>query len=239
MRVLERILLVRPSRVLANLERARRAGLVEEPPNPWQLCLAVLRLWHRVLLRSDTVGTSQTRPVRPTLRARLLHYRGLRLPCLLAERALAPLDFTGLLSSPERITRHLLGAYHDADEFFFDLEILSLHEGKLEELARRVRAVVEGTDQRAEWLRDLAVFDGYHEDLLRAAEVAARAGVELEPAAADDPDLTLSGLLRWSARQPSTPGATLRAWRRGRFSFASSEPPLPRAPLRAGRFRRA
>ena len=46
-------LLWRPRAILGNLERVRRAGLVEEVPNLWQVSLGVLRMWHRLLFRTD------------------------------------------------------------------------------------------------------------------------------------------------------------------------------------------
>ncbi len=212
MRLLERMLLIDPARVQANAARAHQAGMIDATPTTWQLSLIVLRLWHRVLFRTDTVGMSSARPVRPSLRARLLRHRAVRLPCLLAERAVAPLDFTGLLSPPDRLIRHLLGAYHDQNQFVFDLEILSLYPGKLEELAGEVAALLDQDSARSRWLRDLTVYDGYHETLRAAAERAAADGVALHPAEADDPDLTLTGALRWALRQPATPGASMRAW---------------------------
>ena len=85
-------LLLRPERIERNLERIRRAGMVERTPNLWQITLGVLRMWHRVIFRAETIGTC-TDPVRASLRARLLLHRPLRFPFLLAERVIAPLDF--------------------------------------------------------------------------------------------------------------------------------------------------
>src|SRR5262245_55908049 len=98
-----RLILVQPERVARGLERVRAAHVVDDAPNLWQLSLGVLRMWHRVLFRSETVGTSPGGRVRDTWRARLLENRALRFPFLVAERAIAPLDFTGLASSRERI----------------------------------------------------------------------------------------------------------------------------------------
>ena len=213
------LLLISPSRVHANLERAREAGVVDAAPNTWQLCLGALRLWHRLLFRPETIGTSSGPPPRSTWRARRLENRAVRLPALLAEGAVAPWDFTGLFSAPSRIIRHLLAAHHDGDQFVFDLQILAGHDGKLDELIDRCRAVIDGRDPRAEWLRDLVVFEGYHESLLVAAE-AARAGDF--GAVASDPDLSLSGLIRWCARAPGAPLETARAWRRGEFHLGGA-----------------
>ena len=215
-----RALLVEPDRVLAHLALMRTRGVVDVDPTPWQLCLGVLRLWHRLAFRADTVGTSPDGRVRPTLRARLLHYRALRLPFLLAERAVHPLDFTGLRSEPDRLMRHLIGAHHDRNQFVFDLELMVGH-GTLADLRARVARIVDGSDPRAAWLRDLTVFEDYHEHLADAVERALAAGPAMSAADADDPDLTLRGAMRWCARQPATPAATFAAWRAGAFRFDS------------------
>jgi len=208
------LILIRPRRVLDNLERVRAAG--GPSPNDWQLCLGVLRMWHRILFRADTVGTSRAGRPRRTWRARLLHNRALRLPFLLAEGAVIPLDLTGLASSPERLICHLLGAYHDERQFAFDLEILAVH-GRLADLERAADAVVKGDDRRARWLRDLAVFDGYHESLLAAARRALAGRPLLDGAESDDPDVSFAAAMRWCARQPPTPSATVRALLAGQF----------------------
>ncbi|MBX3275021.1 MAG: hypothetical protein KF729_32450 [Sandaracinaceae bacterium] len=132
---LARYLLLFPNRVETNLAAVERAGLVPVTPNPWQITLGVARMWHRVLFRSETIGTCAADPVRPSWRARLLERRPLRFPFLVRERAIAPLDFSGLASPPERIIRHLLGAHHDANQFAYDLALLSVHPGKLETAA--------------------------------------------------------------------------------------------------------
>jgi len=210
----EAMILVRPEQIEANLARACDALQLPRPTR-WQLCVGVLRLWHRVLFRSDTVGTSPGGRVRPTRRARLLAWRAARLPCLLAERAVVPLDFTGLGSTPEGLIRHLLGAHHDGNQFVYDLELLAAY-GKLEELRARVRDVIAADDA---WLRDLAVFDGYHESLLAAVDRAIARGPAMTEAEAHDPDISLRAYLAWCASQPATPRATLRAWRAGTFRF--------------------
>ena len=213
------LLLIRPRRIAENLQRAVRAGVVDAAPNTWQLCLGVLRMWHRLVFRTETVGTCTTQPVRRTWRARLLENRAIRLPFLLAERAVAPLDFTGLASSPDRLIRHLLGAHHDGDQFVFDLQILSSHPGKLEELIDRARAVAHCESARARWLKDLTVYDGYHEQLVAAVERAVVSGVDLSRVDPQDPDIAFSAYMQWCARQPTTPLKTAGAWLAGEFSL--------------------
>jgi len=228
-----RAMLIQPRRVAAGLSRVRQAGVVADPPNLWQLTLGVLRMWHRLIYRPETIGTCAAAQVRPTWRARLLHYRPLRFPFLLAERAVAPLDFTGLASSRDRIIRHLLGAHHDGDQFVFDLELLTCHEGGLDALARAIESQLAGDTPRSRWLRDLTVFEGYHESLKAAVDRALAEGVRVPPSVADDPDISFAAYLRWCARQPPTPRATFEAWRAGRFSLGPETPAaLDRDPAR-------
>lgn len=209
-------LLLAPDRVEARLARIAERGLVRTTPNLWQVALGVLRMAHRVAFRSDTVGTCSD-PVRATWRARLLRWRALRLPFLLVERAVAPLDLSGLLSSQERILRHLLGAHHDRHQFAYDLQMLSVDPGALDVLVDRARAVVSGADPRATWLRDLAVFEGYHESLLAAAERARAGDLSLPEPDASDPDISFLAYLDWCSAQPPTPRATWQALTRGAF----------------------
>jgi hypothetical protein len=150
---------------------------------------------HRLVFRSGTVGTCVDRPVRPTWRARVLRFRALRIPFLLAERAIAPFDLSGLASPPERVIRHLLAAHHDGVQFAYDLELLALWPGRLAELRDAVRDVVEHDTPRARWLRDLVVFEGYHEALLEAVDAVLRGEPLLSAEQANDPDLSLRAFL--------------------------------------------
>ncbi len=212
-------LLLRPDTVRANVEAAGNADVIDCAPNTWQLCLGALRMWHRILSGSETIGTSSGPPPRKTLRARLLNPRLFRLPPLLAEGAVAPWDLTGLLSSPDRITRHLLAA----NQFVFDLQLLASHPGRLEALIDEVEKVVAGQHPRGEWLRDLTVYSGYHESLLEAARGASQGDFKVNERKLNDPDLTLTGLLRWCARAPTSPRQSLTAWRRSEFHSGEVE----------------
>jgi hypothetical protein len=205
------------ARMQLSLDRIARSGLVPTVPNVWQVRLGILRMWGRLLFRSETVGTS-AQPVRRTWRARLLRFRFVRFFPLVWERAIAPFDLSGLKSAPERIMHHLIVAHHDDDQFVYDLELLSTHVGRLEELRDAVRMVLESDAPRAHWLRDLVVFEGYHESLLAAVEQAiAGHFVCRDPF---DPDISLRGYLAWCARQPATPGETWHALTRGELHLA-------------------
>ena len=224
------VALLFPRTIAANLERLRASGLLprEEVPNLWQIQLGVLRMWHRVVYRPESIGQSKDFAPRSSWRARLLEHRPLRFPFLLRERAVHPLDFSGLASAPERIQRHLLGAHHDGVQFLYDLQLLRMHdradgragEPRLEAVRDEARAVVEGNHPRGEWLRDLVVFERYHENLLAAVEAFLDGTFEASPAERTDPDIDFLAYLRFCARQPPTPAATWKAYREGRYAIA-------------------
>lgn len=218
-----KLLLVRPSAIEASLRRIERSGKLRRVPNAWQITLGVLRMWHRMIFRSDTVGTSSA-PVRQSRFARLCAPRPLRFPFLVRERAIAPLDFSGLLSGRERVLRHLLAAHHDKNQFAYDLEMLSLDDGAIDELVERASRVVDGSDPRAPYLRDLTVFEGYHEALLEAAKRAQSGDLGLSPEEASDPDISFFGYLDWCARQPESFESTLAARAAGRYTVSEGVP---------------
>jgi hypothetical protein len=212
------LLLASPPAVLRTLAKIRASGLISPVPNVWQIELGVLRMWHRVIFRPETIGTCSARPVRQTWRARLLQWRPLRFPFLIWEKAIAPLDMCGLVSSRERVLRHLLGAHHDADQALYDLEMLSLHPGAIEELSARLVAQCEGGNARTAWLRDLCVYEQYHEDLLGIVR-----RFQDQAAVSVDPDISFLAYLTWCSGQPANPRATWRAWRDGRWRLSGLE----------------
>ncbi len=218
-RLITRAVLVDVAGVERALARLRGSAAVPAVPNAWQITLGVLRMWHRMFFRSETVGTS-ARPVRRTWRARLFAPRAVRFPFLVAERAIAPLDFSGLLSGRERVIRHLLAAHHDAQQFAYDLEMLRLDPGALAELLDRTRAITSGRSTRAAYLRDLTVYDGYHDDLEVAVARAIDGDLGLSPEQAADPDISFHAYLAWCAAQPRALGPTRRAHAAGRWSLA-------------------
>ena len=115
---------------------------------------------------------------------------------------MAPWDLTGLLSSPDRITRHLLAA----NQFVFDLQLLASHPGRLEALIDEVEKVVAGQHPRGEWLRDLTVYSGYHESLLEAARGASQGDFKVNERKLNDPGPDTDGpapLVCPSADQPA------------------------------------
>ena len=214
-----RLLLLAPRRVLSGLASVEEQRLVSDVPNLWQIELGVLRMWHRIVFRSETVGTCSSHPPRRTWRARLVDNRILRGPFLFWERAITPWDLSGFLADSDQIVRHLLGAHHDGTQFVYDLQLARLHPGTLERVREAAAHVVEVDDARSRWLRDLVVYEQYHESLLAAVEQVLAGADELQSSDADDPDISFFAYLRWCASQPATPADTWAAWRAGRFSF--------------------
>jgi hypothetical protein len=215
------ILLGFPGRIQNTLRQIHQVDSLPSP-NLWQVTLGAMRMLHRLIFRSETIGTCSDSPVRQTWRAKILKLRPLRIPCLIYERAIAPLDLTGLASSRERIIRHLIAAHHDGRQFNYDLELLQIWPGALEVLLQRVNDVVDESHPKSRWFKDLAVFDGYHESLQTAVQDAVNNGVLLAPSDRHDPDTSLLGFLNWCASQPTTPKATLVVIKRGQFTFGQA-----------------
>ncbi len=213
-----RLLLGDRPRVRTRLEELAASGLLETVPNEFQLSLGALRMAHRILFRSETVGTCTTHPVRATWRARILHWRPARFPFLVAERAIAPFDLTGLRSDEERIFRHLLGAHHDGDQFVFDLQMLAATPGALLRLRARVVEQLTHDTPRTRWLRDLVVFEGYHEALLAAVERALSGDLAASGPEDGDPDITFFASMRWCAKQPRDLAELKAARAKGRWT---------------------
>lgn len=79
--------------------------------------------------------------------------------------------------------------------------------------------VVSHDTARSRWLRDLTVYERYHENLLAAVERALGGHFDVTGDEATDPDITFFAYMSWCARQPATPEATWEAIRRGHLSF--------------------
>jgi hypothetical protein len=215
-------ILWRPGRVGHSLRLIRRLGRHERVPNVWQVALGVLRMVHRMLFRSDTVGLCSDHPVRQSRRAMWFRFRILRFPFLVWFRCIAPFDLSGLISSPRRLIRHLVGTHHAEDQFAYDMEVLEAHPGALTDLRDEVRRIIDHDDRHSRWMRDLVVYEHYHETLLKAVDGALHGHLELSQAAAENPDVSLRAHLAWCAEQPPTPRATWRAWRDGTFRLMAS-----------------
>ena len=164
-------LLLSPRRIQESLDAIAASETIDMPdvPNLWQIGLGVLRMYHRLIFRSETIGTSPNGTVRRTWRSRCLSHRLIRGPVLWSQGAIAPFDMSGLSSSPDRIIQHLLAAHHDGHQFAYDLEMLAIWPKQIDRLERHVLAIIDGRDPRANWYKDLAIFR-YHQELLEAVQ---------------------------------------------------------------------
>lgn len=217
-----RFVLRNPERVEWHLERLYASGRIDVRPNLWQVTMGVVYMLHRMVFRPATIGLDET-PVRQTWRARVWHYRPFRFPFLIWEKAIDPIDLTGLSGTMERKHRHLVAAYHPGDNALYDLECMTCDPEALQSLREDVVHILEGQTSRARFLKDLVVYEGYHERLLVLID-RAMAG-DFAPAVGKEnhPDTTLRGFLRWCAKQPETPEATFQAAFRGDLHF---DPPV-------------
>jgi hypothetical protein len=217
--ILERVLLGDVAAIERRLAAIERTGVAV--PNTFQLSLGVLRMWHRILFRSETIGTARDRPVRGSPRARRLERRAVRFFFLMRERAIAPLDASGLRSSPARIARHLLAAHHDETQFLYDFELLGAERAVLERVWQDARAIADGRHPRSEWLKDLVVYDGYHDELAAAARAFLDGTLDVDARLRGDPDISFYAYLAWCRRQPATFRESLSTLRRlGREAHA-------------------
>jgi hypothetical protein len=115
----------------------------------------------------------------------------------------------------------LLGAHHDGLQFAYDLQMLLVHPGRLEHARDATREVITKDTARAQWLRDLTVYESYHEKLLQAVEAAIEEGVHLPEPEASDPDISFTAYLDWCAAQPASPAETFSALTGGRYTIAN------------------
>jgi hypothetical protein len=152
----------------------------------------------------------------------LFRPRPIRFPFLWSWRSVAPFDLSGLVSSDARLIRHLVGTHHDADQFVYDLEILSGSPGALERLRDETKRIVQEDTFYTRWMRDLVVYQNYHEILLETVEAALQKGIQLSAETRRNPDISLAAHLEWCADQPDTPGRTWRAWRNGDFRLTAT-----------------
>lgn len=222
--LLTRLLLLRPARVRRMLGEAEARGLIAEAPNEWQITLGVLRMVHRMISRPNSIGLSKDRPPRRGLASALLRNRALRFPFVLAVGAVRPWDLSGLLTRPKDLIRHLVGTHHDRHQFAYDLQILSLTPGALEQALEEALRTRDIDDARSRLMKDLCVFEGYHDRLAVAVERALEGDFQLTAEEAEDPDVSFEAYLRWCKSQPSSPRETLAAIREGRFAVSAGEP---------------
>ena len=215
------VILVTPARVYRHLEYALDKGYCAVRPTPWQLGLGVLRMWYRLFFHPETIGLSSVDPIRDNWRARLFASRIMRFPFFLANRCIAPFDYTGLRQSPARLIRHVIGTHHEGKQPVYDFQILDAY-GALDRLYYETQAIVGGTHPKHEWFKDLCVYENYHHKLLCRIKAWQAGEDQLTDADHKNPDLTFTGLLSWCVEQPESPMETYRAWRSGKFRFETN-----------------
>lgn len=126
------------------------------------------------------------------------------------------LDPTGIFSDRDVIIGHLMQVVHL--DPVFDLQLMSMFEGGLDELERQVAAMVDGTHPRAGTIGAVVEEPDYHERLLDyvrrfrvdpATEKMPRRGQSLRAdpgfAAAERAFATLPGYLAWCHALPRSP----------------------------------
>ncbi len=214
------LVLHRPWRIRRVLTALHRAGTIRVMPTAWQVVCGVLYMIARVVLRPETVGQSSVDPARTTPRSRLLAIRAVRAPVLLFTGCIVPWDLTGFGTAPATLRRHLLGAYHPWDNAMYDLAVLSVYPGETARLREDVAAVVAGTHPRAAWLRDLVVYEGYHERLLTVVDRALAGDLRVRDAPSPPSDATVSGWADFVTSLPPTLSEALGAWRAGSFRLS-------------------
>lgn len=193
----------RPRVALANLRALHARGVTPGVPTPFQMLCGVLYMVHRLLFRSDTVGLERNEPVRATRWARLLRPRPLRFPFLAWERVINPFDLTGFGSRRDFLVRHVVGAHHAGDDAIYDLTLLLAHDDALAELRARVVDVIAERTPHDRFLKDLCVYERYHDKLLVTLD-AVEAGRHEPPDMAVASDTSLPGFVAWCLARPPT-----------------------------------
>lgn len=219
------LVLMRPGRIGENLAKVRDAKLVDKTPNRWQIFLGILRMLYRTVYYPESVGLSTEFPSRPGWRARLFQYRFIRGPFLFWEGSVAPFDLSGLASTRETLIRHLLGTHHDGDGAIYDLRLLSIQEGALEELKERLLAVIENDSRHSRWLKDLCVYEEYHNQLLEILERVLAGNWETKEGEGII-DTSFESYLNWCATRPDNPKDSWKAWREGTLGLEEAAPKL-------------
>ena len=125
------------------------------------------------------------------------------------EGAIAPWDHTGLASDPKRLRKHLISAHHDGHQFAYDFSILRGEPDALLTLRNEVQAILDGDTWRTRWLKDLAVYEGYHQTLLQVLIRALEGDEFLDQDDAQNPDISFEAFIRWCREQPETPWESL------------------------------
>jgi hypothetical protein len=224
-------LYVRPGEVRGRLEALRAAGLVDEVPTRGQIFFGGLDMLRFV--------------IEPFARE---YYRqkgisfGFHQLLRVLDDPVSMIDPTGFLSERDTIIGHVMQVVHLNP--VYDLQLMEMFPGGLDELERQVEAMVAGTHPRQRTISAIVEEPGYHAALLdyvrryradRTAPPIVRQQGELRrdpvAAAAERTFATLPGFLRYCRRLPTGLLAGLARLRRvDRFPVEWAEPDPATAP---------
>jgi hypothetical protein len=218
-------LYVRPGEIRSRLESLRAAGLADEVPTRGQIFFGGLDMLRFV--------------IEPFARE---YYEqqgisfGFHQLLRVLDDPVSMIDPTGFLSERDTIIGHVMQVVHLNP--VYDLQLMEMFPGGLDELERQVAAMVAGTHPRHRTISAIVEDPGYHARLLdyvrryredRATPALVREQGELRrdpaAAAAERTFATLPGFLRYCRRLPTGFLAGLRRLRRvERFPIEWAEP---------------
>ncbi len=212
------VLLHNPELLQQHLRMLHEQGFTTGVPNLWQVYQHWALSVARAFKRGKVPGMDPDAPVRDTPGAQLLQFPAIRFWGLLFEGAINPWDYTGLALTPQRKMKHVMGAYHFDHTFIYDLEVIALYPGALEQLRDQCLEVLNRDTARTRWLRDLTVYEGYHENLLRCVERCLAGDFSVPDDLKDDRSVKVSYFVEDALALPQTPEATLQAILSGKLT---------------------
>jgi hypothetical protein len=222
-------LYARPGEVRGRLERLHAAGLADEIPDRTQILFGGLDMLRFV--------------IEPFARE---YYEqqgisfGFHQLLRVLDDPVSMIDPTGFLSERDTIIGHLMQVVHLNP--VYDLQLMEMFDGGLDELEAQVKAMVDGTHPRRRTIAAIVEEPGYHARLLEYVRRYRRHADTPPPVRRQDGALrsdphsagaertfaTLPGFLRYCCRLPRSPRANLRRLRRvDRFPLEWAEPEAP------------
>ncbi len=140
-------------RVEARLRTLQQLGLVRRIPNRTQMIFGSLDMFRFFIVpcASDYYRSKEIR-------------FGFHVLLRVLDDPASMMDPTGFMSHPDAIIGHLLQVTH-ADPIY-DVQLLSIHPGGLDELERQIEQILAGTHPRSESIGAIIEDPGYHARLL-------------------------------------------------------------------------
>jgi hypothetical protein len=142
----------RRTQTQTRLERLRERGYIQDVPNHWQLLVAGQHMMLGVLSDETRIWYEQ--------RGIAFTFHNFR---RFVDHPASMIDPVGLFLDRDTIIHHVLQSTHRHP--VYDMQLLAAHEGGLEELARRIARVNEGTDEAQAQLEVLVEDPEYHQRL--------------------------------------------------------------------------